>query len=310
MPYSINDITLLTDKIGIFNSYAKSAFIIDETDIYLIDTGTGEQDGKDILKILKSLYPEKKIKAILNTHSHADHCGGNYIIQKETQAEIWTPEKESHIMAFTNLSAATCWGGNPFEELKNPVFTTENNTTATKIINGKIINLNSINISCIPLPGHFLDQTGFLVFDKDKNTKAFFLGDGFFGSSMLKRFWIPFMYNPVEFRNSINRIENTNADYYIPAHGEIYTKENINAIAEINIMVTLELESLIINLLKKEPMTQERLLKKAADYAEIKLKMNQYILIGSTIRSYLSSLYDRKLIRFEIINNEMIWLAN
>lgn len=310
MPYSINDITLLTDKIGIFNSYSKSAFLIDKNKIYLIDSGTGEDDGNDILKILATLYPHKKIKAILNTHSHADHCGGNFIIQKKTQCEIWAPEQESHVMAFSDLSAATCWGGNPFNELKNPVFTTKNNTIPSKTINETQINLKNFVINCIPLPGHFLDQTGFLIFDKTNNKKVFFLGDGFFGSSMLKRFWIPFMYDPLKFRNSIKTIEDTDADFYIPTHGEIYNRDNINAIAELNIMVTLELESLILNTIKKEPTTQEKLLKKIADYAEIKLKMNQYILIGSTIRSYISSLYDRNEIHFEIINNEMIWFIN
>lgn len=309
MPYSKTDILFLTDNIGIFNSYSKSGFILSENDIYLIDTGTSLQDGSDILQILDDLYPNKKIKTILNTHSHPDHCGGNKIIVDTTNAEIWAPKNESLVMEFPDFSPASCWGGNPFNELRNPVFVPEINTPVTKTINESKIILKDIEISCIPLPGHFLDQTGYLVKDLKNQKTAFFLGDGFFGSSMLKKFWIPFMYDPVKFRESIQLIENTKADFFIPSHGEVYNPENIHAIAEINIMVTLELESLILNILSKNPTTQENLLKEAADYAEIKLKMNQYILIGSTIRSYLSSMYDRGIIRFEIIDNKMIWFV-
>ena len=37
------------------------------------------------------------------------------------------------------------------------------------------------------------------------------------------------------------------------------------------------------------------------------MNVNQYVLIGSTVRSYLSYLYEEGKIKFEFRNNKMIW---
>ncbi len=51
---------------------------IDNENIYLIDTANDKEAGKKILKIISE--QGWKIKGIINTHSNADHIGGNKII--------------------------------------------------------------------------------------------------------------------------------------------------------------------------------------------------------------------------------------
>ena len=45
---------------------------------------------QEIIDFIKTNYPCAVVKAVIDTHSHADHCGGNVILQKETGCEVWT----------------------------------------------------------------------------------------------------------------------------------------------------------------------------------------------------------------------------
>ena len=94
------------------------------------------------------------------------------------------------------------------------------------------------------------------------------------------------------------------ADFYIPGHGDIVTE--IEGIAELNLLAILETEDMILDELKK-PKTMEELLKAVADRSNITLKTSQYCLIGSTLRSYLSGLYETGKITYTIEENRMIW---
>ena len=59
---------------------------IDNENVYIIDSGNDKDTGKKILKIIEERG--WKIKGIINTHSNADHIGGNKIIQDRTNCEI------------------------------------------------------------------------------------------------------------------------------------------------------------------------------------------------------------------------------
>ena len=390
--FTANTYKKLSEHIGIFYNSTNIGVLNTKDSIYLIDTGTCAEDAKNLLESLTEIFPNKKVKAIFNTHSHSDHCGGNAYVVEKTNCKVGTPYLESLIMKFPYLTGALYWGGMPFESLEGqgfvnqvankvdfiltsdddtggfvnktgglgkkatvvaekaavpeeelqvaskevavvekelavseekatvvpeePTFSQEkpqffakeaqNPLEKVKLIKGKI-ELDELFIEIISLPGHFFDQVGFLVTDKSENKKVFFLGDGFFGIPLLNRFWIPFIYEPEDFRKSIEKIEEIYADFYIPGHGDVCTNENLEAVAEFNIIVTLEFEKLIKKLLLEKPQNQEELLKSVADYAGLELKESNYILIGTTLRSYLSSMNRRGILEHKIVENRLIW---
>jgi glyoxylase-like metal-dependent hydrolase (beta-lactamase superfamily II) len=326
--------------------------------LFLVDTGSDDDAGKHILRILEKVYAGKKLDACINTHSHADHCGGNDYLVRHTDCEIWAPEKETKSIEFPSLQSTIVWGGRPFRDIETKFFQAQRGTHVSKVIdgmfygnsNGAPVNgsknslsadggsnransdgskndssANSrttgkgnavsadrdnsgthITMTAVPLPGHYFDQTGVLLHDNDDGKNVFFLGDALFGKSIIKKYWIPFLYDVGQFRTSLETIENTDADFFIPSHGEIYTKENIHEIAELNKLTTLETEALVLKILKA-PHTAEELLTAVADFGEIPLAMGQYVLIGCTLRSYLSCLYNENKVKYELVNNRMLW---
>ena len=309
MAIDSNSFKQLSKNLGIFFHSTNIGVINVSSGLYLIDSGASDEDGKNLLETLKSLFPHKKLLGIFNTHSHADHCGGNSFLVENTKCKVWAPQLESLVMQFPYLMAAMYWGGNPYENLKSQNFVNTKINKVDHILNSAEIDLGEVSVKSIPLPGHYFDQTGFLLCDKVENKKIFFLGDGFFGIPLLKKFWIPFMYEPEEFRNSVEKIEEIAADYYIPSHGDVCLPQNLSAVAELNIIVTLEFERLIKKLLLKKTMNQEELLKAVCDFSEIKLGEGNYILIGTTLRSYLSSMERRNLVAHKIVDNRLLWFA-
>lgn len=54
-------------------------------------------------------------------------------------------------------------------------------------------------------------------------------------------------------------------------------------------------------------LTFESILKCIFDEYNLTMNPNQYVLIGSTVRSYLSYLYDEGKVEYEFKNNQLLW---
>ena len=55
-------------------------YLLSPHDVILIDSGNDSDMGKKITRILEE--HEWQLSYIINTHSHADHTGGNQVLQK------------------------------------------------------------------------------------------------------------------------------------------------------------------------------------------------------------------------------------
>lgn len=66
-------------KIGIYRQ--------SETDVYLVDSGNDKDAGRRVRRILEE--QGWRLKGILNTHSNADHVGGNHYLQQQYGCKIF-----------------------------------------------------------------------------------------------------------------------------------------------------------------------------------------------------------------------------
>ena len=81
-----------------FDAPAKvGAYLLPDNGVLLIDSGSDKDAAKKILRICA----EKgwTVSAILATHSHADHIGGNQVIQNKTGCPIDPGQARSGIPA-------------------------------------------------------------------------------------------------------------------------------------------------------------------------------------------------------------------
>ena len=277
-----------------------------KSNLYMIDSGCNTEDGKRIFTEITEYFSKKDItiKAIINTHSHADHCGANNYIQQKTNCEIWITENEQGSLINPFLQPIISWGGNPLPEINSSYYVAEK-TVPNKIINPheKLTLNNGIKLSFINLPGHYFEMVGILC--ENDNKKVLFASDGIFGRKNIGKYWIPFLYDVKEFKNSLDTISSLNADFCIPGHGE--PTSQIEETVELNKIAIISNEQCILEALKYKEQTQEDILKYVADKNEINLHIAQYMLIGCTIKAYLTFLYNEGKISYHIKENKMYW---
>ena len=277
-----------------------------KSNLYMIDSGCNTEDGKRIFTEITEYFSKKDItiKAIINTHSHADHCGANNYIKQKTNCEIWITENEQGSLINPFLQPIISWGGNPLPEINSSYYVAEK-TVPNKIINTneKLTLNNGIKLSFINLPGHYFEMIGILC--ENDNKKILFASDGIFGRKNIGKYWIPFLYDVKEFKNSLDTISSLNADFCIPGHGE--PTSQIEETVELNKIAIISNEQCILEALKHKNQTQEDILKYVADKNEINLHIAQYMLIGCTIKAYLTFLYNEGKISYHIKENKMYW---
>ena len=82
------ELVQVNEKTYYIESPAKiGVYVADGTDVYLIDSGNDKDAGRKIRKLLD----EKgwTLKGILNTHSKADHIGGNDYLQRQRKCKVF-----------------------------------------------------------------------------------------------------------------------------------------------------------------------------------------------------------------------------
>lgn len=283
-------------KVGEKTYYIKNntnigIYKIDEENIYLIDTGNDKEAGRKILKIIEE--QGWKVKGIITTHSNADHIGGNQIIQNRTSCKIFANGIEKSFTEHPVLEPSFLYGGYPFKDLKNK-FLLAKESTVEEIDNNLPEGLEYFN-----LKGHFFDMIGIKTSDN-----IYFLADSLFSEETISKYHLFFIYDVKEFLNTLDYLETLDGNLYIPSHTE--ATNNISSLIRINRDKVFEITDKIYNLCEKE-MTFEQILKSIFDSYHLVMNMNQYVLVGSTIKSYLSYLYDEEKISYEFKKNQMFW---
>ena len=94
------------------------------------------------------------------------------------------------------------------------------------------------------------------------------------------------------------------AKCFIPSHAE--ATDNISDLAQYNIDKVNEIINQILRLCK-EPIIFETLLQMLFNEFELPLTMEQYAIVGSTVKSYLVYLKEQGKIKATIENNQLLW---
>ena len=264
---------------------------IDDESVFLIDTGNDKDAGKKILKIID----EKgwKVKGIILTHSNSDHIGGNKLIQERTNCTIYTNNIEKCFTEYPILEPSFLYGGFPFKDIKNKFLLAKE----SKVEN--IENNLPEGLDYFDLKGHFFDMIGIKTSDD-----VYFLADSLFSEETILKYHLFFIYDVKEFLNTLESLKKLNGKLYIPSHCD--ATDNILSLIKLNENKVKEIINKIYNICEEEKSFEE-ILKYIFDEYNLTMNANQYLLVGSTIKSYLSYLFDENKIKYEFKDNKMLW---
>lgn len=151
----------------------------------------------------------------------------------------------------------------------------------------------------ISLKGHFFSMVGFKTSDN-----IYFLGDSIFSEETINKYHLFYIYDVKEYLHILDFLNTLDGDLYIPSHVE--ATENIQKIVKNNQDKIEEIINKILKACEKEN-TFEMILKSIFTEYNLTMNENQYVLIGSTIKSYLSYLCDEGKILYSFKENQMFW---
>lgn len=277
------------------NCPAKIGLYLDvDKDVYLIDSGNDKEAGRKVRQILdKNGWT---LRAILCTHSHADHIGGCKYLQAQTGCKVYAPGVERDFTRHTLLEPALLYGGFPPKALRHK-FLMAQESDADELASAELPE----GFEIIPLPGHCFEMVGFRTPDD-----VVFLADCLSSRATLEKYRIGFIYDVQAYLDTLEKVKSLSGAFFVPAHAEAC--EDVSELAQYNIDTVNEIAGRIKSICT-QPVNFEALLKRLFDEYALELSFEQYALVGSTVKSYLAWLMDKGQLKAKCESNLLLWEA-
>ena len=283
----------VTDRSYYIQSPAKIGLVkLGGAEVCLIDSGNDKDAGRKVRQLLDA--QGWKLTAIYNTHSNADHIGGNKYLQGQTGCRIYAPGVECAFTRYPVLEPSFLYGGYPCRDLRHKFLMAQE--SGAEELTREVL---PEGFELIPLPGHFFDMVGFRTPDD-----VVYLADCLSSRETLEKYQIGFIYDVAAYLDTLERVKSLSARMFVPAHAA--ATEEIAPLAQENIHKVWEIADHILELCGT-PAGFETILQKLFQRYQLTMNFEQYVLVGSTVRSYLSWLKDTGKLNAGFEDNRLLW---
>lgn len=178
----------------------------------LVDTGLDDTHARKLLRAVEGagLTPG----AVLNTHSHADHHGGNaFLLSRFPELPVYAPPLEAAIIRHPVLEPLSLWGAAPPTELRTK-FLLASASPAQEIGPG-VQTLGGVEVELLPVPGHAAEMYAVRV------GEVLYAADALFGPEALGKHPLTFCADSAQQKASalaLGALEGVRL--VLPGHGE------------------------------------------------------------------------------------------
>ena len=265
--------------------------INDKNEVLLFDCGT-EEDAPHIYETLKN--NNMKITHLVFSHCHSDHSQGCKYIYNMTHCKMIASKVERGFFRDPKLDIGFLYGGYPLDEYDGKLMHVD--------MNDEIYAMDEIpdGVSWFHLPGHHWGMVGIKTKDD-----VYFVADTLGSIDLVERAHILLIYDVKGYLDSLDFVESLDGLMVVPSHAKATT--NIKPIVEFNRNQIYKIIDLLLDYLKEEHNCTE-CCSYIFDYFKLRITYNKYMLILSTIRSYLSYLSNSKRIRNYFKDNRLVFI--
>lgn len=273
-------------KIGVYK--------LNDKDVCLIDTGNSSAVGRKAASIVE--LNGWTVRMIINTHSHADHCGGNAFLQKRYGCPAYSAPTEATYISYPLLEPAALYGGCPDGSLRGKSFMAE----ASDCRSIEDITMPA-GLEYTYLNGHCMQMLGIKTDDG-----VWFMGDCVSRAEILEKYHITVMFDVAAELRTLDKIADLRGNLFIPSHTEALT--SLAGIIAVNRAHINEICDLLCALCAT-PLTSDGILKAVFEHFNMRHTPQQHALIGYTVRSYLSYLVDTNRLTSQIEDGMLTYSA-
>ena len=265
---------------------------LNDSDVCLIDSGNDKDAGRKLRQILDA--NKWHLTAIYNTHSNADHIGGNQYLQRQTGCQVYAPGIDCAFTRRPILEPSFLYGGFPPGDLRHK-FLMAQESDARELTQDVLPE----GFALIPLPGHFFDMVGFRTPDD-----TVYLADCLSSRETLEKYRIGFIYDVAAYLKTLETVKSMQAKQFVPSHAPACSE--IASLAQHNMDQVLEIAERIVGICA-EPLCFEAVLQRLFSDYGLDMNFEQYVLVGSTVRSYLAWLRDTGRLQVLFENSMLLW---
>lgn len=270
--------------------------LIESKECLIIDTGINRDYGRKLLNVVKNMG--LNIRAVVNTHSHADHIGGNKIILEKSGALFYSSIPEKPFIELPLAEAIYLYGAYPPKVLRK------------HLIEAEGVPANGVSeltkeypfLKIVELPGHSIGMIGIGV------SNVLFSADAFFPDEIIEKYKVPYHLSAQEALKTLERLSTNvlrNYEVVVPSHGKILKKDEAQQLISRNIEVITSIRNLVQKNISDRITLNELIKSVLKDLALVPQTMINYLLVLSALKSYIAWLVDEGIAEFVVSDNEL-----
>lgn len=192
----------------------------------LIDSGGDKEAGRAIRRAVEGAG--LTVHAIVNTHSHADHYGGNeYLVRNLGTAPVpvWAPEFEAAVLREPYLEPMYLFGGAaPLPDLRNKwLMAKPSPVDHLYSADDELLEIAGLRLALHRADGHAVRQVAI------GHGPVCFAADAFFGAEVLAKYEIPFVHDVAGQLATLDALLAWPYDIFVPGHGEPVRRADLPA---------------------------------------------------------------------------------
>lgn len=268
--------------------------------IVLIDTGLNDTAAKKALKVVREELGGEVI-AVLTTHAHADHFGGNATVVKRTSAAVHAPAFDEAFLRYPLLQPVFLYGGaDPLDTLRRN-FLLADPSPVDVIVSPGPHEVAGIALEAVPLFGHSPGQLGYLVGD------VFFCADVVLPASVLEKYRIPYLFSLTDHLAALDHARGIAHRLAVPGHGAILRDDELSALIDHNASLANQVCEAFLDLTASpqsaDAVLQGLLLRFGAPVNDAP----SFYLLQPTAFAFLSHLHRKGLVTHEVSDGRSLW---
>ena len=289
----------LSDQVYVLPGGANIGVVrLNDQHVALIDSGLNDTSAKKAIKAARQELGSEVV-AVVTTHGHADHFGGNATVAKRTGARVYAPALDEAILRYPILQPAFLYGGaDPLDSMRTN-FMLADASPVDVVYGAGPLDIDGTSMEAVSLAGHSGNQMGIVV------DGIFFAADVVLPESILEKYRIPYLYSVTDHLQALETCTDVPARHVVPGHGQ--SLEDVSQLRDRNLTIVRETAEVIVGFCD-QPRTSGEIMKHVLDARMANVVDSPgYYLLQPTINAYLSHLTRTGDLLHEVAANTSTW---